>query len=299
MPTLLVEWFAGKPEMHDPVRGRIKRVAAFRAFLAESSAWLRQHHVSVEDVEHVILDRRGFEQWSSTSTSGMAPSACPSPSSLTSGSMVASTNCRSTSPASHSPAVTPTASPWSSPTLGCPRQTPVAGYLRALAAGDLDASVAAFRARRLCPRVGGRPAHPQRSGRPERLLRAAVLHRRRHPSGTLRTRRRRARMRPCSTTSCGGARRGCRRRQASLSSSRSESGELAAVRVYDDIGPPLGPDASVDTPRGEHQEGSRRVSVLRLDRRLTTGPGAAHQRTILLRLAAGDTDTRLGGSCCG
>ena len=61
-PDPLVESFAGEPEVHDPVRGRIKGVAAFRAFVTETSAWLREHNVSVEDVEHVILDRRGFEE---------------------------------------------------------------------------------------------------------------------------------------------------------------------------------------------------------------------------------------------
>ena len=61
-PDPLVESFAGEPEVHDPMRGRIKGVAAFRAFVTETSAWLRQHHASVEDVEHVILERRGFEE---------------------------------------------------------------------------------------------------------------------------------------------------------------------------------------------------------------------------------------------
>ena len=43
-PEPLVESFAGEPEVHDPVRGRIKRAIAFRAFrafVAEISAWLR------------------------------------------------------------------------------------------------------------------------------------------------------------------------------------------------------------------------------------------------------------------
>ena len=61
-PGPLVESFAGEPEVHDPIRGRIKGVTAFTAFVAETSAWLRQHGASVEDVEHVILDRRGFEE---------------------------------------------------------------------------------------------------------------------------------------------------------------------------------------------------------------------------------------------
>jgi hypothetical protein len=61
-PDPLVESFVGEPEVYDPVRGRIKGEAAFRGFVAETSAWLRQHHASVDDVEHVILERRGFEE---------------------------------------------------------------------------------------------------------------------------------------------------------------------------------------------------------------------------------------------
>ena len=61
-PGPLVESFAGEPEVHDPMRGRIKGVAAFTAFVTETSAWLQQHRASVEDVEHVILERRGSEE---------------------------------------------------------------------------------------------------------------------------------------------------------------------------------------------------------------------------------------------
>jgi hypothetical protein len=61
-PAPLVESFAGEPDLHDPLRGAIKGVAAFRAFVAETSTWLQQHHAWVEDVEHVILDRRGMEE---------------------------------------------------------------------------------------------------------------------------------------------------------------------------------------------------------------------------------------------
>jgi hypothetical protein len=61
-PDPLVESFSIQPEVHDPVRGRIKGEAAFRAFVIETSAWLRHHHASVEDVEHAILERRGFEE---------------------------------------------------------------------------------------------------------------------------------------------------------------------------------------------------------------------------------------------
>jgi SnoaL-like domain len=58
----LVESFAGEPELYHPVRGRIKGVRAFEAFVTETRAWLRERNVSVEDVEHVIAERDGFEE---------------------------------------------------------------------------------------------------------------------------------------------------------------------------------------------------------------------------------------------
>jgi hypothetical protein len=61
-PDPLVGSFAGEPEVHDPVRGRIKGVVALRAFVTETSAWLQQHHATVDDVDHVILEQRGFEE---------------------------------------------------------------------------------------------------------------------------------------------------------------------------------------------------------------------------------------------
>jgi hypothetical protein len=61
-PEALVESFAGEPELYDPVRGRVKGRRAFEAFVSETNAWLARRHVSVEDVEHVVTERRGFEE---------------------------------------------------------------------------------------------------------------------------------------------------------------------------------------------------------------------------------------------
>ncbi len=58
----LIESFAGEPELHHPVRGRIKGARAFEAFVAETNHWLAQQNVSVEDVERVVTDPRGFEE---------------------------------------------------------------------------------------------------------------------------------------------------------------------------------------------------------------------------------------------
>ncbi len=61
-PDALVESFTGEPELHDPLRGRIRGADAFRAFAEQMSAWLVQRNVSVQDVEHIVVDGRGFEE---------------------------------------------------------------------------------------------------------------------------------------------------------------------------------------------------------------------------------------------
>lgn len=58
----LAKSFAGVPEVHVPLRGRVKGTRAFEAYMDETSAWLRKHNASVEDVEHVITDGHGFEE---------------------------------------------------------------------------------------------------------------------------------------------------------------------------------------------------------------------------------------------
>jgi SnoaL-like domain len=58
----LIESFAGEPELHHPVRGRIRGARAFESFVLETSAWLSRRNVSVEEVEHVATERRGFEE---------------------------------------------------------------------------------------------------------------------------------------------------------------------------------------------------------------------------------------------
>jgi hypothetical protein len=58
----MVNSFAVTPEVHDPIRGRVRGTQAFAAFASETSSWLRRHNVSVEEVEHVIAERSGFEE---------------------------------------------------------------------------------------------------------------------------------------------------------------------------------------------------------------------------------------------
>jgi hypothetical protein len=61
-PHALVESFAVEPELYVPLRGRVKGARAFEAFVSETSSWLRAHDTSVEEVEHVITERHGFEE---------------------------------------------------------------------------------------------------------------------------------------------------------------------------------------------------------------------------------------------
>ena len=56
----LVGSFAGEPEVHHPVRGRIRGVREFESFVNDMKAWLSQRNISVEDVDRVIAHRHSF-----------------------------------------------------------------------------------------------------------------------------------------------------------------------------------------------------------------------------------------------
>jgi hypothetical protein len=58
----LVQSFAGEPELHHPVRGRIKGRRAFETYVADTNAWLSERNASIENVERVIAEGRGFEE---------------------------------------------------------------------------------------------------------------------------------------------------------------------------------------------------------------------------------------------
>src|ERR1700742_2618067 len=61
-PAALVASFAGEPEGHDPLRGRIRGERAFREFVAERSAWFKQRNATFEDLGHVIAAAHGCEE---------------------------------------------------------------------------------------------------------------------------------------------------------------------------------------------------------------------------------------------
>lgn len=58
----LIGSFAGEPELHHPVRGRVKGARAFAGFVAETNAWMQERSVSVEYVDRIFTQRRGVEE---------------------------------------------------------------------------------------------------------------------------------------------------------------------------------------------------------------------------------------------
>ncbi len=58
----LVESFSGVPEVHHPLRGRIRGETAFRRFVTDTTSWLAERNVDVEDVNVLITHPRGVEE---------------------------------------------------------------------------------------------------------------------------------------------------------------------------------------------------------------------------------------------
>ena len=44
------------------MRGRVKGTRAFKAFVTDLNGWIARRNVTVENVEHVVSERRGFEE---------------------------------------------------------------------------------------------------------------------------------------------------------------------------------------------------------------------------------------------
>jgi SnoaL-like domain len=58
----LIGSFAGEPELHHPVRGRVRGRRAFERFVTETNAWLGAHNAVGGPVERIITPRRGVEE---------------------------------------------------------------------------------------------------------------------------------------------------------------------------------------------------------------------------------------------
>lgn len=56
----LIGSFAGEPELHHPVRGRIRGTRAFKTYVTDTNEWLRRRNCTVENVEYGVAGRCGF-----------------------------------------------------------------------------------------------------------------------------------------------------------------------------------------------------------------------------------------------
>jgi hypothetical protein len=59
----LVASFADEPEVHQPVRGRIKGVSAFERFVTDTTTWMAESGVTVEDVDSLLTPARGVGEF--------------------------------------------------------------------------------------------------------------------------------------------------------------------------------------------------------------------------------------------
>ena len=194
-PDALVGSFAAEPELHDPVRGRVKGTRAFEAFVTEMNGWIARRNVTVENVEHVVSERRGFEEvvLHLDGETGRVDLPLAIVADREADGRIDELRIYSSSwPLTGRHANRP---PLLQPDPELRESDVVAEYQRALAAGDVDAIVAAFEPDGYAREpAGGEYIHRGRDDL-RCLLSAAVLQRRRHPTGTLRARRRRARVR--------------------------------------------------------------------------------------------------------
>jgi SnoaL-like domain len=234
----LIQSFAGEPEVHYPVRGRVKGTRAFAAYAAATMAWLGE--ASIEDVGLVRTEQRsvGEAVLHLDGEDGQVDLPVAIVADRRSDGWIEEVRIYYSSwpligRHVHRP---PLLQP--DPDL---RESEVVGeYQRALAAGDVDSIVAAFEPDAYAREpAGGAHAHRGTDG-----LRAFYEHLFSNDGGIP--------LEHCSVVDDG---RVCAleynvvrwgktelRPEAGVAVYvRGESGKLAAARIYDDADPPLGP----------------------------------------------------------
>ena len=140
----LIRSFACEPELHDPVRGRVKGARAFERFVVETNAWLAERNVSVDDVDLIVTDRRTVEEVVLRLDGDAGPVSLPvaiAADREPDGRLVELRVYFSTWPLTGSHAIRP---PLLQPDPDVREADVVGDYQRALAAGDAEAAVATF-----------------------------------------------------------------------------------------------------------------------------------------------------------
>jgi SnoaL-like domain len=235
----LVGSFAGEPELHHPVRGRVRGRHGFERFVSDINAWLAERNAAFSPVERIITPRRTIEESVLTLDGHNGRVEVPA-------GVVADRNDDGriielriywsmwplTGEHHHRP---PLLEP--DPDL---RESDVVGeYQQALATGDAEAAVASFEPGAYVREPAGSQWVHQ--GHDELL----ALYRRFFSNGGG------IRLEPCTVTDDG---RACALEYNLLRWGRSElspeaglavyvrgpSGKLASARIYDDADPPIG-----------------------------------------------------------
>jgi SnoaL-like domain len=140
----LLQSFAGEPELHHPIRGRVKGRRAFERFVTETNAWLTARNAVSGHVERIITPRRGVEETVLTVDGDQSRVELPIAIVADRDEDARITELRvyySTRPLTGRHANRP---PVLQPDPDLQEPDVVGEYQRALAAGDVAASVAAF-----------------------------------------------------------------------------------------------------------------------------------------------------------
>jgi hypothetical protein len=142
--SALIESFAGEPELHDPIRGRVKGAQAFATFVADTNAWLSSANAVVEDVDLVVTGERTVEEvvlHVDTPRGRVGLPVAVAADRTSAGEILELRLYFSTWPLTGGHAIRP---PVLQPPPGVTETDVVGEYQRALRAGDVDATVAAF-----------------------------------------------------------------------------------------------------------------------------------------------------------
>jgi len=140
----LVRSFAGEPELHHPIRGRVKGRRAFEHFVTETNAWLTERNVVGSPVERIITPRRAIEETVMTLDGDRSRIELPiaiAADREEDGRIIELRVYYSTYPLTGRHANRP---PVLQPDADLQEPDVVGEYQRALAAGDVEAAVAAF-----------------------------------------------------------------------------------------------------------------------------------------------------------
>ncbi len=239
--------FAGEPELHHPVRGRIRGASAFERFVTETQAWLTERNVLPEEHNFIRTPTGGVEEVLLTVDGDAGRITLPQAVSAdrdADGRFIEMRVYFSRWALTGSHAMRP---PVLQPVPGLDEPDVVGEYQRALAAGDAEATVAAFEPDGYLREPAG-GAHIHRGPDELRALFDRFFS---HGGGIP--------LEHCRVTDDGGA---CALEynvvawgrtqlppQAGIAVYvRGDSGRLAAARIYDDTEPPVAAEPRLSQP---------------------------------------------------